>query len=134
MIVDMPREAKVGGGVWHEYILLLKKTNMPSAQPECRRQCMMGHPESAQRWKQNPYPYPVSRKVGVDQGLELKFRGVFASAGGLWAPIILNCFVPKPWLSTALLMLLGDKTKAKERRQRRRGNGTPSFKLYCTYS
>ena len=25
MIVDMPREAKVGGGVWHEYILLLKK-------------------------------------------------------------------------------------------------------------
>ena len=23
MIVDMPREAKVGGGVWHEYILLL---------------------------------------------------------------------------------------------------------------
>ena len=25
MIVDMPREAKVGGGVWHEYILLSKK-------------------------------------------------------------------------------------------------------------
>ena len=27
----MPREAKVGGGVWHEYILLLKKcTNTTS--------------------------------------------------------------------------------------------------------
>ena len=25
MIVDMPREAKVGGGVWHEYILLMGK-------------------------------------------------------------------------------------------------------------
>ena len=24
-VVDMPHEAKVGGGVWHEYILLLKK-------------------------------------------------------------------------------------------------------------
>ena len=32
MIVDMPREAKVasGGGVWHEYILLLKKTKRAS--------------------------------------------------------------------------------------------------------
>ena len=25
MIADMPREAKVGGGVWHEYTLLFKK-------------------------------------------------------------------------------------------------------------
>ena len=24
-LTSMPREAKVGGGVWHEYILLLKK-------------------------------------------------------------------------------------------------------------
>ena len=33
MIVDMPREAKVGGGVWHEYILLLKKKNSPRRPP-----------------------------------------------------------------------------------------------------
>ena len=31
----MPREAKVGGGVWHEYILLLKKKKL-SPKPLCR--------------------------------------------------------------------------------------------------
>ena len=34
MIVDMPREAKVGGGVWHEYILLLKKKKTTELHPD----------------------------------------------------------------------------------------------------
>ena len=37
MIVDMPRGAKVGGGVWHEYILLLKKKKKIQCQWNTRR-------------------------------------------------------------------------------------------------
>ena len=64
MIVDMPREAKVGGGVWHEYILLLKKKKKNVREfplghcvaPECLKMAWAGVPgagsmPSVRRWE-----------------------------------------------------------------------------------